>query len=105
SFFLKIRDVLVYRGQRAQPHALLDFFIGGRVLMSLHKLRDKVVDLPLPSGDCHRRIVGEYSAKSTGTLGSGVQVCAPCRDITVSRAEGGAVPRKTCYSAVTAFKK
>jgi len=67
AFFLEIRDVLVHRGQRVQPHALLNLFVGGRVLVGLHKLGDEIVDLPLPSSDCHaqncRRILGEVKSR------------------------------------------
>ena len=55
--------MLVHRGQRIQLHADANLVERRSVLVLLPELRDEVVDLPLPLGDRHARIIGERKAK------------------------------------------
>src|SRR5260221_9015031 len=61
-FFLQIGDVLVHRSQRTQPHAFLDLFKRGRVLLLRHKARNEVIQLVLTPSDRHAGSIGECKA-------------------------------------------
>ena len=60
-----VGDVLVHGGQRTQSQPGANFLERRRVLVLLHKVRNKVIHLALTFGNCHVDIVGEYKAKSS----------------------------------------
>jgi hypothetical protein len=65
--------MFVNGGQRTQSQAFANFLKGGRVLIALNEIGNKVVNLSLTLGDCHARILGEYKAKSRDQLASALR--------------------------------
>ena len=59
SFFLQVRDVLVYGRQRRQLQSFANLLKRRRVLMLRHESRNEVVYFPLSACDCHGAIIGE----------------------------------------------